>query len=114
MRSRRAPLASITVTDQPIARSLEREFQLLRHAPELAAEGEQFDAWLAAPPHKTLALVAEMDDLTPQTGDGPVVYACPMHPEVTSEEPGRSADSCVGMVGTPRVASGSCLVRVFG
>jgi hypothetical protein len=34
-----------------------------------------------------LAFLAEMDMEAPQ-GDGPVVYACPMHPEVVSEEPG--------------------------
>ena len=35
---------------------------MLREAPELAAERRSLDAWLAAPPDKTLALVAEMDD----------------------------------------------------
>ncbi|HEY3089245.1 MAG TPA: multicopper oxidase family protein [Jatrophihabitantaceae bacterium] len=84
------PLASITVTGQPITRSREREFQVLRHAPELATERQRLDAWLAAAPDKTLALVAEMDDLASfETGNGPVAYACPMHPEVTSEQPGR-------------------------
>ena len=33
------------------------------------------------------AFIAEMDMGVPE-GDGPVVYACPMHPEVVSEEPG--------------------------
>jgi FtsP/CotA-like multicopper oxidase with cupredoxin domain len=84
------PLASITVTDRPAVASGARAFEVLRHAPELAAERNQLDAWLAAPPDKTLALVAEMDDLTaPQPGAGPVAYACPMHPEVTSEQPAR-------------------------
>ena len=59
-------------------------------APELAAERQQLDAWLAAPPDKILALVAEMDDPTAaQASAGPTVYACPMHPEVTSDQPGR-------------------------
>jgi DNA-directed RNA polymerase subunit RPC12/RpoP len=67
-----------------------REFEALRRAPELAAERRQLDRWLAAPPDKVLALVAQMDDpaALPE-GAGPVTYACPMHPEVTSTEPGR-------------------------
>jgi FtsP/CotA-like multicopper oxidase with cupredoxin domain len=83
------PLAAITVTDGPAAPSAAHAFEVLRHAPELAAERAQLDAWLAAPPDKTLALVAEMDDLTTPPGGGPVIYTCPMHPEVTSQEPGR-------------------------
>ena len=63
---------------------------MLRRAPELAAEREQLDAWLAAAPDKVLALVAQMDDPAAMpAGAGPVTYACPMHPEVTSDEPGR-------------------------
>ena len=62
------------------------EFEVLRRAPELAAEREQLDRWLAAPPDKVLALVAQMDDPAAMpAGAGPVTYACPMHPEVTSD-----------------------------
>ena len=51
---------------------------------------QQLDRWLAAPPDKVLALVAQMDDPAAMpAGAGPVTYACPMHPEVTSDEPGR-------------------------
>jgi FtsP/CotA-like multicopper oxidase with cupredoxin domain len=84
------PLAAITVTEQPAAPSLAHRFDVPRSAPELQAERQQIDSWLAAAPDKILALVAEMDDPAgPQPGAGPVVYACPMHPEVTSDEPGR-------------------------
>ena len=76
-------LAVVTVTGDQAPPSLAEEFEVLRQAPELAAEREFFDTWLEAPPDKTLALVAEMDDITPP-GQGPVIYACPMHPEVTS------------------------------
>ena len=53
----------------------------------MAAERERIAPYLAAAPDKTLAFVAEMDmgDPTPRA---PVVYACPMHPEVVSDEPG--------------------------
>ena len=81
-------LAVVTVTSDQAPPSLAEEFEVLRQAPELAAEREFFDTWLEAPPDKTLALIAEMDDITPP-GQGPVIYACPMHPEVTSAEPGR-------------------------
>jgi FtsP/CotA-like multicopper oxidase with cupredoxin domain len=83
-------LATITVAGEPVASTAAGGFQVLRRAPELEAERRQLDRWLAAPPDKVLALVALMDDPAgPQPGAGPVVYACPMHPEVTSEEPGR-------------------------
>ena len=39
-----------------------------------------------APPDKTLSFVAEMDMGVPE--GVPVVYVCPMHPEVVSDEPG--------------------------
>src|SRR5215469_3753202 len=81
-------LATVTVTGEPAVPSLAGQFEVLRTAPELAAEREFFETWLEAPPDKTLALIAEMDDIT-APGQGPVIYACPMHPEVTSAKPGR-------------------------
>jgi FtsP/CotA-like multicopper oxidase with cupredoxin domain len=63
--------------DQPGERHLEH------HTPDRTY-------WLAAPPDKVLALVAQMDDPAAMPPDaGPVTYACPMHPEVTSDTPGR-------------------------
>jgi FtsP/CotA-like multicopper oxidase with cupredoxin domain len=84
-------LAAITVSEEPAAPSRARtEFETLRHAPELEAERQQLDRWLAAPPDKVLALVAQMDDPAAMPADaGPVTYTCPMHPEVTSDQPGR-------------------------
>jgi hypothetical protein len=61
----------------------------LRTALELESERQQLDRWLAAPPDQTLALVAQMDDPAAMQGAGPVTYACPMHSEVTSDQPGR-------------------------
>ena len=61
---------------------------------------------LAAPPDKTLALVAEMDDLViRQPGDGSVVYVCPMHPEVTSQEPGRCPECGMKLLATAAAAA---------
>jgi FtsP/CotA-like multicopper oxidase with cupredoxin domain len=84
-------LATVTVTEERAAPSAAgREFEQLRRAPELEAERKQLDRWLAAPPDKVLALVAQMDDPAAMPPDaGPVTYACPMHPEVTSDQPGR-------------------------
>jgi FtsP/CotA-like multicopper oxidase with cupredoxin domain len=84
-------LATVTVAEGQAAPSpAAREFERLRRAPELEAERQQLDRWLAAPPDKVLALVAQMDDPAAMPeGAGPVTYACPMHPEVTSQEPGR-------------------------
>ncbi|HEY3263416.1 MAG TPA: multicopper oxidase domain-containing protein [Pseudonocardiaceae bacterium] len=82
------PLASITVIEDRTAAPPHREFEVLHRAPELQAERSGLDAYLAAPPDKILGIVAEMLDLTaPQTGA--VTFACPMHPEVVSEQPGR-------------------------
>jgi FtsP/CotA-like multicopper oxidase with cupredoxin domain len=84
-------LATMTVTGEQAGPSpLARAFEGLRRAPELEAERQQLDRWLTAPPDKVLALVAQMDDPAAMpAGAGPVTYACPMHPEVTSKEPGR-------------------------
>jgi FtsP/CotA-like multicopper oxidase with cupredoxin domain len=83
-------LATVTVAEDGRGSAAAREFGVLRRAPELAAERQQLDRWLAAPPDKVLALVAQMDDPAAMpAGAGPVTYACPMHPEVTSTEPGR-------------------------
>jgi FtsP/CotA-like multicopper oxidase with cupredoxin domain len=82
-------LATITVSGEPAAPSRAQEFEVLRSAPELAAERQQLDRWLARAPDKVLALVAQMDDPAGPQGTGPVTYVCPMHPEVTSQQPGR-------------------------
>jgi FtsP/CotA-like multicopper oxidase with cupredoxin domain len=83
-------LATVAVAGEPVTSAAAGEFPVLRRAPELEDERHRLGRWLAAPPDKVLALVAQMDDPAgPQPGDGPVVYACPMHPEVTSDQPGR-------------------------
>ena len=92
-------LAAITVTGDRATPSLAEEFEVLREAPELAAERQGMDSWLAAPPDKTLALIAEMDDIT-APGPGPVAYTCPMHPEVTSPEPGRCPECGMKLLAT--------------
>jgi len=79
-------LATIEVSTEQAMPSLADQFDSLRHNPEWVAERERLTSYFDAPPDKTLALLAEMDMGAPE---GPVVYACPMHPEVVSEEAGR-------------------------
>jgi FtsP/CotA-like multicopper oxidase with cupredoxin domain len=79
-------LATIDVSAEPTVPSLAEQFGVLRENAEWVPERERLAPYFAAPPDKTLALVAEMDMGAPE---GPVVYACPMHPEVVSDEPGR-------------------------
>jgi FtsP/CotA-like multicopper oxidase with cupredoxin domain len=81
------PLAGIRVADRRAESSLEEQFEALRTNRDMAAERERIGPYLDAEPDKTVAFLAEMDMEAP-AGDGPVVYACPMHPEVVSEEPG--------------------------
>jgi len=81
-------LASITVADEPPEQSFADGFKQLRASRDLAELREGIRPYLEAPPDKTLAFVAEMDMGEPDI-DGAVVYACPMHPEVVSDEPGR-------------------------
>jgi FtsP/CotA-like multicopper oxidase with cupredoxin domain len=79
-------LAAVEVGREPATPALTEQFATLRHNPEWTAERERLAPYVDAPPDKTLALVAEMDLGAPE---GPVVYACPMHPDVASETPDR-------------------------
>ena len=85
------PLGMITVDSQRVESSLAPQFEILRSNSDVAAMRDRIVDYLAAEPHKTLALVAEMD-----MGDGELssggndAYVCPMHPDVTSGQ----ADRC--------------------
>src|SRR5881275_1885815 len=79
-------LASIAVTDQRPEPSYADEFARLRTNRDMAELRKRIEPFLQAPPDKTLSFVAEMDMGVPE--GVPVVYACPMHPEVVSDEPG--------------------------
>jgi FtsP/CotA-like multicopper oxidase with cupredoxin domain len=81
------PLAAIRVSDERAEPSLDEQFEVLRTNADMVAERERIAPYLEAEPDKKLAFIAEMDMAAP-AGDGPVVYACPMHPEVVNDEPG--------------------------
>jgi FtsP/CotA-like multicopper oxidase with cupredoxin domain len=80
------PLAAIHVRQERAEPSLEEQFEVLRTNVDMVAERERIAPYFEAQPDKAVAFIAEMDMEAPE-GDGPVVYACPMHPEVVSEEP---------------------------
>jgi FtsP/CotA-like multicopper oxidase with cupredoxin domain len=90
-------LARVNVGDQPAEPSLGDRFSELRTNADLAAERERISPYLDAEPDKILAFVAEMDLGTP---DGPVVYTCPMHPEVVQDEPGTCPQCGMKLVAT--------------
>jgi FtsP/CotA-like multicopper oxidase with cupredoxin domain len=79
-------LASIAVTDEEPEPSYAEEFAQLRTNRDMAELRKRIEPFLKAPPDKTLSFVAEMDMGAPE--GVPVVYACPMHPEVVSDAPG--------------------------
>jgi FtsP/CotA-like multicopper oxidase with cupredoxin domain len=94
------PLAAIEVNEER-AHALSEEFDVLRRNPEWLAERERLAPYFDAPPDKTLALVAEMDLDAPE---GAVSFACPMHPDVVSEEQGRCPKCGMKLLG--KAASG--------
>jgi FtsP/CotA-like multicopper oxidase with cupredoxin domain len=80
-------LAAVRVSEQKAEPSLDEQFEVLRTNDDMVAERRRIAPYLEAEPDKTVAFIAEMDMGAPE-GEGPIVYACPMHPDVVSEEPG--------------------------
>lgn len=82
---RTSPLATITVSEEKAEPSFARQFEALRTNADLLSERGRIAAYVAAPPDKTLAFVAEMNMGAPEAA---AVFTCPMHPEVVSNAPG--------------------------
>ena len=98
---REYPLATIQVSDEQAEPSLAKEFEALRTNADMLAERERMAPHLEREPDKTLALVAEMDMGEPELPPGAtVIYTCPMHPEVLSEEPGKCPECGMKLLAT--------------
>jgi FtsP/CotA-like multicopper oxidase with cupredoxin domain len=78
------PLATIAVADEEPEQSFADDFAQPRTNADTLELRERIQPFLTEPPDKTLSFVAEIDLGVPE---GEVVYVCPMHPEVMSEEP---------------------------
>ena len=99
-------LATITVDDKRAEPWLANEFADLRINADLAAERLRLASYITAEPDRTLALVAEMDMGEPQLSPGATLtYVCPMHPNVTSAEPGKCPQCGMKLLATERPAS---------
>jgi FtsP/CotA-like multicopper oxidase with cupredoxin domain len=103
---REYPLATIQVGDEQAEPSLAAEFEALRTNADMLAERERMAPHLEREPDKTLALVAEMDMGEPELPPGAtVIYTCPMHPEVLSEEPGKCPQCGMKLLATATAPS---------
>jgi len=94
-------LATVTVAGEAADSAPEAAFDTLRGNPEWQELREQTGPYRDAAADKSLAFVAEMEFEEPE---GPVVFTCPMHPEVISEEQGRCPECGMKLmpVATPK------------
>ena len=81
-------LATITVEEERALPELEPEYEALRLNGDLSAERDRIAPYLEAAPDKTLAFVAEMDEIggeEVETG----IYVCPMHEDIVATWAGK-------------------------
>jgi len=100
-------LASIRVGHEQAEPLLTEQFGVLRTNSDMAAERERLATYIDAEPDKTLGFIAEMNMGAPE-GDGPVIYSCPMHPEVVREEPGHCPDCGMKLLAVEAPSSYTC------
>src|SRR5512132_3919324 len=81
-------LAAITVEKERAEPQLEDEHGALRVNADMSAERERIAPYLEAAPDKTLAFVAEMDEIGGE-GIETGIYACPMHADIVASWAGK-------------------------
>ncbi len=99
------PLAAISVSEDRVPLSLANQFEVLRTNADMVAERERIAPYLTAAPDKTLAFVAEMDMGVPE---GPVVYTCPMHPEIVRADEGSCPECGMKLIATAAPVTYTC------
>jgi FtsP/CotA-like multicopper oxidase with cupredoxin domain len=100
-------LGSVAVADVLADPSLIDAFETSHTNSELAAERARFEHERQRPPDKTLVFTAAMPLLY---GDGRsgASYVCPMHPDVTSSEPGTCPKCCMKLIAADVPAAYVC------
>jgi FtsP/CotA-like multicopper oxidase with cupredoxin domain len=93
-------LAAITVEEERAEPQLEREHEALRVNEDLSAERERIAPYLEAAPDKTLAFVAEMDEIGGE-GVETGVYACPMHAAIVATWAGKCPECGMKLMPAP-------------
>jgi FtsP/CotA-like multicopper oxidase with cupredoxin domain len=94
------PLAAITIAEERAEPQLQPEYEALRVYDDLSAERERIAPFLEAPPDKTLAFVAEMDEIGGE-GVETGVYACPMHAEIVATWAGKCPKCAMKLMPAP-------------
>ena len=107
-------LGTVVVREERASPSLTAEFENLRTSEELTAERTRLDEDLVRPPDKTLAFKSLMPLLYGETPPAASSYVGPMHPEVTSSEPGTCPQCGMQFVPAPPRGPTAAEVLVHG